>query len=212
MPSSQYYQINEIIEIITRLRPGKVLDIGPGFGKYGMLAREYLELWDGRDQYSDWRCRIDCIEGFEKYITPLHRYIYNDVYTGDAARMVFDLEERYDLVLMIDVIEHFEHEKGLEILNYFLARGSHILISTPKFVNPQGEAFGNPFEQHRSGWKKSDFKSFRSSFIIRHHSCWIVLLGSDAGRIRKEFLRNKCYLFLKKNFRFLRIFKNALPR
>ena len=32
--------------------PSSVLDIGTGFGKYGLLCREYLELWDGRENYS----------------------------------------------------------------------------------------------------------------------------------------------------------------
>lgn len=212
MPSSQYNQINEIIEIISRLRPKKLLDIGPGFGKYGVLAREYLELWDGRNQYSDWQHRIDCIEGHEKYITSLHRYIYNNIYTGDAARILFDLETRYDLVLMIDVLEHFEHSEGLKILQYLSQGESHILISTPKFVNPQEDVFENPFEKHRSGWKKKHFRSFNSRFFFRHHSFLIVLLGPRAREIGKAVTRRRRYLYLKKNFRFLRILKRALPR
>jgi len=212
MPSSQYNQINEIIEIITRLRPKHLLDIGPGFGKYGVLAREYLELWDGRNLYADWQHRIDCIEGHDKYITSLHRYIYSNIYTGDATRILPGLETRYDLVLMIDVLEHFDQGEGLKILQYLSQRGSHILVSTPKFVNPQDDVFDNPFEIHRSEWKRKDFNSFKSRFIFRHHSFLIVLIGPRAREIGKAVIRRKRYLFLKKNFRFLRILKRALPR
>ena len=51
MPSSQYYHISKIMEMIISLNPKSVLDIGSGFGKFGVLCREYLELWDGRQKY-----------------------------------------------------------------------------------------------------------------------------------------------------------------
>ena len=65
------------------INPHSVLDIGPGFGKYGVLCREFLEIWDGRYEYK-FKRRIDCVEVFPDYITDLHRYIYNSIYTADA--------------------------------------------------------------------------------------------------------------------------------
>ncbi len=65
MPTSNPYQINEILEAINITRPRSILDIRVGFGKYGVLAREYLELYDGREKYGDWKRRIDGIEAFE---------------------------------------------------------------------------------------------------------------------------------------------------
>ncbi len=70
MPSSHFGQLNEIVELIKLSKPKSVLDIGVGFGKYGVLAREYLELWDEGKKYNDREIRIDGIEAFEKYITP----------------------------------------------------------------------------------------------------------------------------------------------
>jgi hypothetical protein len=54
MPTSHPYQLNEIIDLAMKVDPKSVLDVGVGFGKYGVLLREYLELWDGRDRYRDW--------------------------------------------------------------------------------------------------------------------------------------------------------------
>ena len=39
------------MDINIALKPFSILDIGSGFGKYGVLCREYLELWDGRQEY-----------------------------------------------------------------------------------------------------------------------------------------------------------------
>lgn len=61
------------MDLVTIMDPRSVLDIGTGFGKYGILCREYLELWDGRQQYSDFKRRIDGVEAYSPYnsTTPL---------------------------------------------------------------------------------------------------------------------------------------------
>jgi len=207
MPSSQYYQINEIVELIFRLKPGSILEIGPGFGKYGFLCREYVELWDGRNAYGDWRCRIDCIEAYEKYITPAHRFIYNQIYIGNALELVPKLDQHYDLVLMVDVLEHFTFEEGNKLLEECKSKTDHMLIASPRFVNMQEGVFENPFERHRSEWKKKHLKVFGPVFFAPHHSTLICLLGAQAEAIGKEYLRSSRYLFLKKHFRFLRFLK-----
>jgi len=80
MPTSQLYQLNEISELIVLTAPARVLDIGSGFGKFGFLAREYLDIWEGRYSPEQWRTTIDCIEVYSAYITPVHRHIYNTIY------------------------------------------------------------------------------------------------------------------------------------
>ncbi len=82
MPSSQHYHISKIMDLIIALKPKSVLDIGAGYGKYGVLCREYLELWDGRQNYHERLRRIDSVEIFEKYVTPLHKYVYDHIYIG----------------------------------------------------------------------------------------------------------------------------------
>jgi len=41
MPSSHLLQLNEIMQLIFLTKPQSLLDIGVGFGKYGVLAQEY---------------------------------------------------------------------------------------------------------------------------------------------------------------------------
>ena len=79
MPSSSSDYISAVVNIMRLINPSTMLDIGIGFGKYGFLAREYLELWDGRDKHKreDWKRTIDGIEAFEEYINPAIEYIYD---------------------------------------------------------------------------------------------------------------------------------------
>ena len=85
MPSSQHQQISKIIDYVMTIDPKSVLEIGVGFGKYGLLCREYLEFWKGDVDWQlpikeNWERRIDGIEAFESYINKHQDYIYDNLY------------------------------------------------------------------------------------------------------------------------------------
>jgi len=42
MPTSHPFQLDDIVQFIIETAPQSILDIGVGFGKYGVFAREYL--------------------------------------------------------------------------------------------------------------------------------------------------------------------------
>ncbi|MEW6049845.1 MAG: class I SAM-dependent methyltransferase [Candidatus Zixiibacteriota bacterium] len=183
MPSSSAQQISTIVEIIRATKPKSVLDIGIGFGKYGFLCREYLELWDGRDRYNDWQTQIDGIEAFEEYVTPLHRLIYSNIHIGDALVAVPRLTTYYDLILLIDVIEHFSIEDGQRLLRDCAHRGRACLVSTPLEVSAQGSAFGNAYETHRSQWSRDHFAEFPEHIIIPNPQSLLCYLRFDGARV-----------------------------
>jgi rRNA maturation protein Nop10 len=184
MPSSHPFQLNEIMELVIEANPGKLLDIGIGFGKYGFLAREYLELWDPDAVYGSFKRQIDGIEAFESYITPLHRLVYSNIYTGDAKQVLPSLTERYDLILMIDVFEHFCYEDGLKVLEECRRCGKNILISVPRQMSVQDDIYGNPYETHRYNWKRKDFSFLPDKFFLYNVKSTICFIGEDSLRIR----------------------------
>ena len=188
MPSSQYYHISKIMEMIISLKPNSVLDIGSGYGKFGVLCREYLELWDGRQMY-EFKKRIDCVEVFKEYITPLHKYIYNNVYNKNILDLVVNLDYRYDLILLIDVLEHFEKKEGSNLLNTLVKNNKGVLISTPKNPSPQKDAFGNIYETHRSRWTNKDLRSLGECCFIGDGISLICYISKDKESTR-EFKKN----------------------
>jgi hypothetical protein len=65
----------------------------------------------------------------------------------------------FDAVLLIDVIEHLEHESALRLI----AKAEEwarkkIIISTPNGFVEQRALDGNPLQQHRSGWNVDDLR------------------------------------------------------
>jgi len=170
MPSSCYTQISIIVWLIKSINPMKMLDVGIGFGKYGFLAREYLELWDERNKYNDWKRQIDGIEGCPSYITSLQKTIYNKIYYMNVLHALAELDAKritYDLIIMIDVLEHFDRETGLSVLKKLTKIGKNVVISTPKKVSNQGAVFNNPLEEHKHEYKPEDFDNF-NTLLIEH--------------------------------------------
>ena len=48
MPTSHHTYISDVITWVRKLQPKTVLDVGVGFGKWGHLFREYLDVMHGR--------------------------------------------------------------------------------------------------------------------------------------------------------------------
>ena len=164
MPTSWYQAVPAIIDLVALDQPQSVLDIGVGFGKYGLLLREVYDIPYERYEKKDWQLRIDGVEGFEGYRNPIHDYVYNHMYYGNIFDLIPKLE-KYDTVMLIDVLEHFEKEEGLRLLDKLLyLTGKSLIVSTPIYPSAQGEYLGNDLETHRSRWTIVDFAGFDYSF------------------------------------------------
>jgi hypothetical protein len=185
MPTSHHQQISKIVELIILLNPQAVLDIGVGFGKYGMLCREYLELWDGREDYRNFKRRIDGIEIFKEYLTPIHDFVYDHIYTGEASKVIGTLSQRYELVLLIDVLEHFTKSEGKKFVKKILSKHDGILLSTPKDIGDQKEVFENIHETHRSQWSKKELAAFGPAFFLSDDVSHIAYIGKKAKDLAK---------------------------
>jgi hypothetical protein len=185
MPTSHPNQLNQILEVFLKIRPNSVLDVGVGFGKIGVLAREYLEFWDGTQDYKNWRHKIDGVEVFEHYLTPLHEFIYNNIYIGEASKVLPKLTEKYDLLLIIDVIEHFTEADGLAFLDLCFKRARNVLISTPREMNAQGDTFDNSYETHLFQWTQEHFNTYPNSVRLHtNNDSLIFLIGEDSKKVR----------------------------
>ena len=78
-------------------------------------------------------------------------------------------ESSFDVVLLIDIIEHFEKNRGKEILRQAkLITKRVLLLLTPLWwqdnsinvENPELWCYGNKHDYHKSLWTNDDFKGF----------------------------------------------------
>lgn len=182
MPVSDYHQISDVLHVVQQVNPRTVLDIGVGFGKWGMLCREVLDVYNERLQPASWTVRIDGIEIHEPYRNPLWAAVYNHVYIGDVAAMLDSLEH-YDLALCCDVIEHLDKDAGLALLRRLLQRASVVLLTSPRGFAPQGASYGNEHQRHLSGWTEADFAGIPHLYKDIGFT-FMAVLSADGDRLQ----------------------------
>lgn len=154
MPTSFLDQIPLIVRLCQGLEPKSILDVGAGYGKFGVLLREYLDDWQGD-------LRLDAVEGWPDYLDRSKCDAYDRVWEEDWLHVGTRLAEDgvgYDLVIMIDVLEHWEMDRGRAAVHLARQVGGHVLISTPWEPAEQDAPYGNGYETHRSRWTRRDLR------------------------------------------------------
>lgn len=116
-----------------------VLDLGIGNGINGCMIKNYKRNWE-----------IHGIEYFKNYKNPMWG-VYKNVEINDIQKIDFDKHEKFDYVIMTDVIEHFHLADALKLmedLKKLVKPGGSLYISTPAIFMEQGVFEGNEKECH----------------------------------------------------------------
>lgn len=145
MPSSFVTSVPGVIHLLGLQPPTFLVDIGPGFGKYGLMAREYFNP-----------LIVDAIEVPQGRL-PTQDAIYSRVIEADARELPEHFWTHYDTALLIDVIEHMTLEEGHDLLWRLQAAGVRVIVSTPKVFEEQHDE-RNPHETHVCVWAWEDFE------------------------------------------------------
>lgn len=143
----------------NRARIGSVLDLGIGFGMNGAGVRQWLD-YGVRQPDGRWRTTLVGVEAWAAYQNPLW-----DVYDRIEIERIEDsptlAPNRWDCILMTDVIEHMPMATGRAVLRRIVAsltpRGLAI-VGTPAVFWAQGACHGNDLERHVSAWTPADFR------------------------------------------------------
>jgi len=186
VPTSDNITVPIVSEIIKIVSPESALDIGIGTGKFGFVFREECEWKNtyGRSltniRMGHWRTKLDGVEVCADYITPIHKYLYDELYIGLAQDVVPRLGF-YDLIHIGDVIEHLSKPDGRELLEVLYNKAKMgILIVTPVGEYPQQGTAENPYEEHKSVWGPRDIVKFpwRLSLKVRGRQ-WVMFVSKS---------------------------------
>ena len=134
MPGSYDFYKGDVKKHLVENTPSttKFLDVGPGYGTYGVLLKPEFT-------------NIDAVEIWEKYIEQFNlRKIYKHVYLGDI--LTFDFSN-YDYLIIGDVLEHIALEDAQQLVQKISSQNKKCLIAVP-YMYPQGEHEGNIHETH----------------------------------------------------------------
>ena len=141
---------NACIQQAVRLvQPQSVLELGCGRGKFGELLRQtgsLASLTGLQKVFSDNDVPLLASKGYRNII---------DQDILEYYREGFD--ENYDLIVALDVIEHFLISDVMSIIHFSLYRANYMLLVWPS-LHPQA-ASTSAFDRHRSSFELSDISS-----------------------------------------------------
>jgi hypothetical protein len=174
MPVSYCGNISPIMLEVARLNPKSILDCGSGFGKFGLLCRELLDIQAERYEREKWQVNIVGVEGFYPYRNAIHDFAYTAMIYEDFTKRAW---ADYQLVLLIDSLEHIDKPEGYKFLDGLLERNKHVIVSCPTGVNylQQGAVHDNEMERHRAHWTPEDFE-IRGGKILSLDVCVVASL------------------------------------
>lgn len=191
MPTCRPEILTPVFERVLNLpRPASVLDVGVGFGKWGFLLREYLDVWNTKQSLYDCRTtRIDGLEPFQPYqLGPgaANWWAYDHVYPITVQDWILQTKPsdpetdqapfRYDWIFMMDVLEHLPHDEGEKVVEGLRGRCDLLCLSTPINVRAQGAIMGNELERHVATWTLEELRVILPGATIHIHGnkhlCW----------------------------------------
>lgn len=156
MPSSDPEWISHICNRLLAISPRTALDIGPGYGKFGVLYHEYCntyrKLTDGR---------IDAVEIFKPYAEHLRKtlpLVYGNIFEDDILRRL-DLISNYQCVICTDMLEHINKEDGHRLLKAIAGARSGF-VTTPVNWFPSSNHLGNENERHQCLWTAEELSAY----------------------------------------------------
>jgi len=208
MPTSHMLQLNEIAYLTYIINPTTLLDIGIGTGKYGMLAKEFVEQWD-----ENRRLAVVGVEAFRDYVRTYHYSFYDKIIFGDVINNLTNnllTDIKYDLTYLIDVFEHFSLDRAICLLDALLKISDVIIISTPKDIGDQIDT-KNPFENHVTQWNpkllKQSLDADISFFVVDNLISWIFVISiqkTTLNTIKKFYTKMNRKIFWSKIFPFIK--------
>lgn len=151
MPISSHAILPYVVSEFEAQKPDTVLDLGIGNGIFGAMVYNYSEIFMGKMP-----CLIG-VEAWKFYKGPLWD-CYTDVFITPIED--YELIEKWDMIVMLDVLEHWNRKDGrvqLERFKKALNPGGVFVVSTPAIFCKQGAYKGNPYEEHKSLWTPEAF-------------------------------------------------------
>ncbi len=194
--TGNYQNTSDAIAWLRTIDPRSVLDVGCGFGRWGFLCREFLDIWNGRRTREEWAVRLVGVDAYAGNLKQHHHYIYDELHAEPVERYLARREETFDLIILGDVLEHLPKVQGMEVLAEAVKRAHYVLLVLPLGESwDQEDEYGNPYERHLAVWHEHEILD-RKPLVARRYQDYLgrpylaAVLSSEDPKGVREVLAN----------------------
>lgn len=169
-------RVLKLVELINhREVVNRVLDIRIGWGRYGLLLREQLDISSIHTEKKDWTLTIDGVAIRSEYVNSHTNYLYNTIYISPIETWAPNYKGHpYDIVIWADGIEYAYVSSVQKIVNSILGYCKWFIIVTPSGPN-------NPYMSIRNNVQIDP-----DNLAWDDHSKVALLKGVIPSTIKKE--------------------------
>jgi hypothetical protein len=167
MPYSSVVFDEEIKNILTCVAPCKVLDLGAGAGKYGLMVKDINSTTE-----------VIAVESEKDYI---RRFKLTSIYNVVWRMSVTDLiqpnyyDAQFDVIIAGDILEHLRKTDGINLINFLIYRCRWLIVEFPhRYL--QNSVDGHDGEAHISAWSESDFAGFECTKMRSEDTQRLIIL------------------------------------
>jgi hypothetical protein len=172
-----------ILQLTRLIAPHRVLELGCGEGKFGTLLQQ-----SGQQPKELRAVQRLFAPGEEELLQGrgYHSVVNRDIL--DFYREGFD--DPYDLIVALDVIEHFLISDVMSIINFSLYRADWMLLVWPS-AHPQ-VATTNAFDRHRASFELRDLTAhFDAAFYAQSGFAQMHFLHRYHIALLRGFMNSK---------------------
>jgi 2-polyprenyl-3-methyl-5-hydroxy-6-metoxy-1,4-benzoquinol methylase len=155
-----------IFHALDNAQSVKVLDIGFGLGTLGAMIKS-------REESKHWT-----IDGIDGDISNCHnkalfdKKFYRNIWHGMAQELPSEVFRQYDIICLLDVIEHLDAQTAKWLLRSILANMADealFFISTPLWFYPQDSIQEGDLEDHLIGVPASSMMALQPLMYATNH-------------------------------------------
>lgn len=151
--------ISTTMKRIVDENPKSILEVGVGFGTYGVALRETLDIRFGRTNRSDWTVKIDGVLADKKSTNPVNEFVYDNLYSESLIKTIQN-SAQYDIIFLNNVLDLLDKKSVVALIKSCLKRVNKAIVINNIM---QKKSKKDKFEIK---WSLKDFQIFENDFSL----------------------------------------------
>lgn len=127
------------LDALQDVLPDRLLDVGLGFGRWGILAREVCDSERGRIRSENWRTHIEAVTATPNQVEEYHHFFYDQIHVIDPVEYLETITDQWDLIVIDQISRDLPAIRWRRLMDASLQQAAYVLVLTPISAEVQAD-------------------------------------------------------------------------